>query len=139
VAEFLSREWIDALDAAASGTGARSDSTVARSGEATDHSVREEIVIQQIVVEPSGHETTYHLVLADGISVRPGRATNPTITFTTDRDTAAAVSQGTQSAQAAFMTGRLRIAGDVRTLTAHQAAAADIDDLFASVRSTTTY
>jgi hypothetical protein len=139
VVEFLSQEWIEALDAAASSAAARRDLATAASTESTSTAPDGEIVIQQIVVEPSGHETAYHLVLADGVSVRPGRAASPTITFTTDRETAAAVSRGAQSAQAAFMTGRLRIAGDVQTLTAHQAAASDIDDLFAAVRATTTY
>ncbi len=135
VVEFLSQEWIEALDAAASAAGARRDAAAESTSAAPDG----EIVIQQIVVDASGSETAYHLVLADGVSVRPGRAVSPTITFTTDRETAAAVSQGAQSAQAAFMTGRLRIAGDVQTLTAHQAATSDIDDLFAAVRAATTY
>lgn len=137
--EFLSQEWIEALDAAASEASARRQPTTGASAESTSVAPDGEIIIQQIVVEPSGRETAYHLVLADGVSVRAGRAASPTITFTTDRDTAAAVSRGAQSAQAAFMTGRLRIAGDVQTLTAHQAAASDIDDLFAAVRATTTY
>jgi hypothetical protein len=129
VAEFLSVEWIAALAEAA-----RAQCT-ATPGAATDP-----VVIQQIVDQPSGAAVAYHLVVAPGyVEVRPGLADQPTVTFRSDRQTAADVSRGEQSAQAAFMTGRLRVAGDVQLLASRQQLAAELDDLFAAVRASTTY
>ena len=68
----------------------------------------------------------YVSVRADGVGVAAGRQRDPDITFTQDAATAAAIQSGGQSAQAAFMSGRLRVGGDVRVLLDHQ------DDLVAS-------
>jgi hypothetical protein len=84
--------------------------------------------------------TTYHLGVEDGVvRVRPGAAAAATVRFSTDRATAAAVAQGEASAQHAFMTGSLRIGGDVTAILAHHAALARLDDVFAPVRAATTY
>ena len=40
---------------------------------------------------------------------------------------------------AAFMTGRLRVGGDVQVLLDRQPALAEVDDIFALVRADTTY
>jgi hypothetical protein len=129
VAEFLSPEWIAALADAASAQ------CTASPGKATDA-----VVIQQIVDQPSTTAVAYHLIVAPGwIEVRSGMADQPTVTFRSDRQTAASVSQGDQSAQAAFMTGRIRVTGDVQLLAGRQQLAAELDDLFASVRASTTY
>ena len=53
------------------------------------------------------------------------------MTFTQDVETAAAVNRGELSAQAAFMTGRLRVGGDVQVLLDRQPALAEVDDIFA--------
>jgi hypothetical protein len=73
------------------------------------------------------------------MTVRPGRAEDPTVTFTQDRATAEAVTRGDLSAQGAFMAGHMRIRGDLRALVAQQDTLLHVDDVFASVRETTSY
>ena len=50
---------------------------------------------------------------------------------------ASAIAAGSSSAQRAFMTGRLRVGGDLRVLLAHGEALAQLDDVFAGVRART--
>jgi predicted lipid carrier protein YhbT len=123
---FLSDPWIEAMAAAAR----------ASSGPRVDPP----LVMQQVVTTADGHEATWAVTLGAGIiSVAAGRAPAPTVTFTQDVETAVAVNRGELSAQAAFMTGRLRVGGDVRVLLDRQEALAQVDDIFALVRSQTTY
>lgn len=127
MARFLSDEWLSALERAArDGVEPTIDPTI-------------DIVVEQVVIDDD-QEIAYHLILRDGrIQVRRGRAASPTVTFITDRATATRVNRGDQSAQEAFMTGRLRVGGDIRALLAYQQRGAKLDDLFAAVRADTTY
>lgn len=126
---FLSPEWIDAL-----GEAVREDRRLRDAfGEAT-------ITIQQVVTDGSGSEVEYHIVIDHGsIAVRPGCVESPTVTFTVDRETAAGISSGTTSAQTGFMTGHLRLDGDVGALLRHQGGLAELADAFASLRSITDF
>lgn len=128
---FLSPEWIDALDRAASAAPPPlSDAT---------------LVVQQTVVDadetsPSG--ATWHVVMdPSGVRVRAGSAPavpgSPVVRFTTDRATAVAVLHGELAAQAAFMRGDLRVGGDTAALVDHADSLAALDDLFAAVRADT--
>ena len=139
VVAFLSPEWIEALDAAA-----RADGALAEAAAEVD------LVVEQRVAAPasttgaasgedaSGEDVVYHLVLDRGrVAVRPGPAEAPTVRFTQDRATAWGVATGTISAQAAFMTGRLQVGGDLRSLLDDRLGTA-LHDVFAAVRSTTT-
>jgi hypothetical protein len=124
VIRFLDPEWVNALDAAAQGV------TVAGG---------DRLVVQQVVRTERG-ETRYHLVVEDGrIRVRPGQAPAPDVTFSQAYDVAAALSRGELTAQQALSEGRLRISGDLAGLARRAAALAAIGDLFAAVRSRTTY
>jgi putative sterol carrier protein len=129
VAAYLSRAWLDALQEAADA------SPTLREATAGVH-----LVVQQVVTGDDAGEVAYHLVVDDGrTTVQAGRAEEPTVTFTQDRATAEAVSRGELSAQSAFMAGRMRIRGDLRALVAQQDALLRVDDVFASVRETTSY
>src|SRR3546814_5437217 len=77
-----------------------------------------DLVVQQVVVGQGGSDdVTYALRLRDGkVEVAAGRAEDADITFTQDRETAADIASGRLPAQAAFMAGRLRVAGDLRTV-----------------------
>jgi putative sterol carrier protein len=124
---FLTPEWIDALDRAAS---AAPELTALTKGVV--------LVIEQEITGPDGIATTYHVAIDDGsVSVRPGPAEAPTIRFIEDRDTAWAVATGELSAQRAFMTGRLRVGGDLTVLLAHTEVLAALGDVFAAVRDDT--
>jgi len=98
------------------------------------------LVLQQVVTGgPDGDAAWSISIGAGSISVATGRAPSPTVTFTQDVETAAAVNRGELSAQAAFMTGRLRVGGDVQVLLDRQQALAEVTDIFALVRADTVY
>ena len=124
---FLSSEWIDALDRAAS---TATDLAALTAGVV--------LVIEQEITGPDGIATQYHVTIDDGrVSVRQGPAEAATVRFQEDRDTAWAVASGELSAQRAFMTGRLRVGGDLTVLLAHGEVLAALGDVFASVRAET--
>jgi putative sterol carrier protein len=124
VAAFLTPAWISDLDASARTLALPADLRV---------------VVQQ-VVRDEDVEVAYVVEIAGGQGrVRPGRAENPDVSFTQDRATAVAIAQGTLSAQAAFLDGRVRLGGDLRSVLNHAAELAVIGDAFATVRATTTW
>lgn len=122
--EFLSDAWIAALGLAAGGAEVPPELRLA---------------IQQIVRGDDGRHTSYVIRIADGrVTVTPGRADNPDITFTQDRTTAAEIARGAQSAQAAFIAGRLRVTGDLRSVMERSNVLSMLGDVFLSVRAQTT-
>jgi putative sterol carrier protein len=129
VARYLSGDWIDAVGAAA----------------ATSETLREasrgvRLAVQQRVTGGPDGDVAYHVVLDDGtVSVRPGDADRPDVTFVQDHATAVAVATGELPAQTAFMTGRLRVAGDVQLLMERRDALAGLDDALRTVRAQTEY
>jgi putative sterol carrier protein len=126
VPRYLSPEWLAELQAAASGT-------------VPDLTGRADVVVQHEIGGPGG-DVIFHVVIGDqGVTVLPGPADGATVTFTEDAATAAAITRGELSAQAAYMSGQLRVRGDVSALAANGAVLAALDDVFASVRATTTY
>jgi predicted lipid carrier protein YhbT len=126
MALFLSDAWFDAMGAAA------------RSADAVAPEL--DLVVQQVVSTEDGATVTWHMSVHGGtVAVERGRHGSPSITFTLDASTAAGIQSGAQSAQAAFMAGRLRVGGDVRLLLDQQQALLQLDDVFADVRAATTY
>jgi putative sterol carrier protein len=126
VLRFLSDPWIDAMTRAAE--------------QARGPVVDPPLVLQQVVTGHAEGEAAWSITLGAGtIVVTSGRADDPTVTYTHDVETAAAVNRGELSAQAAFMTGRLRVGGDVQVLLDRQTALAEVEDIFALVRADTTY
>lgn len=124
---FLSPAWFAALDEAA---------RAQRSLGTTTADV--ELVVEQRVTGSPFGEVVFHIAFDQGrIVVANGPAEAPGISFNQDYATARAIAAGTESAQRAFMTGRLRVGGDLRLLLQHQDSLAALDDLFASVRTST--
>lgn len=124
---FLTPSWLAALDAAA-----RTDQSLATA------SAEVHLVVQQRVTDTPDGDVIFHVVFDHGrVSVRPGPAATPTITFDQDYPTAHAIAAGTESAQRAFMTGKLRVGGDLRVLLEHQVSMAALEDVFAAVRADT--
>ncbi len=125
---FLSPEWVAALDHAV----------------AADRPLREatadlDLVVEQVVEPVAGGEpVVFHVVFDHGtVRVAAGPAASPTVRFTQDEATARAVASGADSAQRAFMTGRLRLGGDLRAVLENQGAIAALADVFAAVRAET--
>lgn len=126
---FLSDDWIAALDAAGS---------VGDRGSETPYPADPVLTIQQQVRDATRGDVVYAvLVYDDEIRVRKGAAPTADVTFVVDRDTAAAIAQGRISAQAAFMSGDLRLIGEAAALLRSQAALTDLADRFATVRTRT--
>lgn len=124
---FLSDEWIGALHEAAA-----TDSELAAS--TADVSLTIE---QEVTGGPEG-DVRFHLVFDHGaVRVAPGAAPAATVRFHQDYATAASIAMGRGSAQRAFMTGRLRIGGDLRVLLDHSEVLAQVGDVFAGVRMRT--
>ena len=137
--EHLGPTWISAFDDV---VRAHADLRVA--------SADRRIVVQFTVLAPphpdagdgdgGDEQVTYALVLDHGDNhVLAGVHPAPDLTLTTDRRTAAAIASHTESAQTAFMSGRLRLGGDVRMLIANQDLLAGIDDCAGALRATTEF
>ncbi len=126
---YLSAAWLAEADAAAS-----------QSDPLRNVTADVALVVQQEVTGGPGGDTAYHVVVDHGaVSVRPGRAAQPDVTFTEDHATAVAIGRGELSAQAAFMIGKLRVRGDLERLLIHQDAFSGIDDVFDELRGRTTW
>src|SRR5437773_4483230 len=103
MALYLSAEWLAEAHAAVS----TSESLRAATADVA-------LVVQQEVTGGPNGDTAYHVVVDHGaVSVVPGRAAEPDVTFTEDHATATAIGRGELSAQAAFMIGKLRVGGDL--------------------------
>ena len=126
MAEFLSPEWLAALDTAAAAL------VVPDVGELT---------VEQVVPDgPAGDEVRYHVRFADGhVRVLVGGVADPDVRVIADYETAAALQRGELSAQAALAAGRARLQGPIQHLRGREAALRGLDDVFTSVRATTTY
>lgn len=129
MARFLSPEWFDEINQAASAPDV---------AEAVTPGLR--LVVQQVVTDGPHGEVRYAVRIEDGrVAVVAGDAPDPDVTVTEDHDTATAVAKGELAAPVAFMTGRIRVSGDTRSLLTAQPALHRLDAVFASVRERTTY
>jgi len=123
--EFLTPEWIAALDQAAR-------EAVVPAGV--------QLTIQQIVTGNGSDSVRYHLVFEDGrLRVRPGEAESADVTLVQTREVATALSRGELNAQQALEAGRLKLRGDIGHLAREGKALGAMEDVFAAVRAETTY
>lgn len=123
--EFLTPEWIAALDNAAR------EAVVP---------ARVQLTIQQIVTGNAGDDVRYHLVLEEGrLRVLPGEAASAHVTLVQTREVATALSRGELNAQQALEAGRLKLRGDIGHLAREGKALGAMEDVFAAVRAETTY
>ncbi len=75
------------------------------------------LVVQQIITDAAGDDiASWHMRIAEVVSVALGEVASPTITLTSDRETAIALASGRLNAQAAISGGRLRVSGDIAAL-----------------------
>jgi hypothetical protein len=129
MAVFLSPEWIAELDAAACATDA-----------ATTPTDDLTLTVQQVVQGAPHGEVRYFVTIdREGLRFRSGTADSPDLTLFAEYDVARAINAGTANAQDALAVGRLKIKGRLELLIGHEGTFAALDDVFASVRSGTTY
>jgi putative sterol carrier protein len=128
VTDFLSVEWIEALDAAARAA------TLPESASAVS------ITIEQVVRDAPGGESRYHLRIEDGRArVQSGPAAAPDLRLFADYDVAARIQRGEVNAQEALAAGRLKVQGRFAHLLRVDDALRALEDVFAPVRAETTY
>ena len=131
MARYLSEEW---FTVAAVALGPAPDAGAAPDGEV--------LVVEQRVLDGPGADgpIVWHVVVSgDRRSIHPGPHPSPTVAFSQDYATAAAVASGEVSAQEAFMTGRITMSGDAGALLAAAPALAVVGDALAAVRADTSF
>jgi len=127
--EFLSPEWVTALDSAAR------DSVELRAATADIAAT-----VQQVVPDAPNGAVHYHVTIDHGqVYVHAGPAESPDLTLLVDYDVARAINDGTTTAQLALASGRLKIKGGMASFVGHERALAAIGDIFGEIRATTTY
>lgn len=82
-----------------------------------------DLTLQFVVPDaPAGSEGQYYIEVAGGhATAAAGDATEPDCTITNDYATAVAVSKGELNTQMAFMTGKLKVTGNMAKLMMNQA------------------
>jgi putative sterol carrier protein len=120
--KFLSPEWADALKAE---LNASEDFRKAAAG----HTAR----IQQVITGTEG-DTHYWITIAEGrIDLGVGDVEGEDATITQSYDSAAALARGELSPVTAFMTGRLKIAGNMGMILGLQGALAQLPAAMAKI------
>lgn len=102
------------------------------------------LVLEQVVRDGPDGEVRYQVVVtADGAYIAPPSDPNPwpapDLTIACDWSTATGLAQGTLSAQAALMAGRLRVSGNLARLSGRAANLVGLDPVPDPVRLRTTY
>lgn len=129
MANYLSPEWFEHLGAACRGTDVADE-------EQSDKT----LVLQHLVSAAPSGEVSYYLRLSeDGVTIVPGRAPHPDVTFAEDYATAAAIAKGDVTAPAALLAGRIRVGGNLSALVTHQGMLAIDDPIPVALRATTTF
>jgi putative sterol carrier protein len=109
---FLTPEWAEALKAELNGSETFRS---AAAGQAA--------TIQQVITTSEGGDTHYWIRIADGgIDLGVGDAEAPDATITQSYDTAVSLARSELSAVTAFMTGKIKIAGNMGLLLGLQGA-----------------
>ena len=122
--KFLTEEWAEALK------GALNDDEAFRTA-AASLSAR----IQQVITQEGG-DTRYWIVIADGaIDMGLGDLEPVDATITQSYETAAALSKGELNAVTAFMTGKIKVAGNMGLLLGLQGALTRLPPAMTSIQT----
>jgi putative sterol carrier protein len=109
--KFLSEEWINAVKEAL-------DSNEAFKNAAGSQSAK----IQQVVSTPDGEVKYFFHLDAGTLNIGLGDIDSPDATINQDYDTAVALSKNELTGTAAYMSGKLKVSGDLMKLMAMQGA-----------------
>jgi putative sterol carrier protein len=82
-----------------------------------------DLTLQFVVSDaPVDKESRYYFDIADGsVLAAPGDAAEPDVTITNNYETAIALSKGETNTQMAFMTGKIKVTGNMAKLMMNQA------------------
>lgn len=112
MAKFLTKEWLEALTAAVN-----ADDAFTTAIENVDLTLQFETTDA-----PEGTESTYHLAIKEGgLAAGPGPADEADATIANDYETAVAISKGDLNTQMAFMTGKMKVSGNMAKIMMNQA------------------
>jgi len=103
--QFLSDEWAQAVK----GALASNDSVKSSAGSMTAR-------VQQVVTAPDGEKRYWFKLEGGTVDLGMGDIDNPDATITQDYDTAVALSKNELTGTAAYMSGKLRVTGDLMKL-----------------------
>jgi putative sterol carrier protein len=125
VVKFLTGEWLSAL----------TETINANEGFISAIAGVDLTLQFEIPDAPEGTEGTYHIAIVEGKAVADaGPADEPDATITNNYETAVALSKGELNTQMAFMTGKMKVAGNMAKIMMNQAvfsafatAAADLE------------
>ena len=108
--KFLSEDWARALSDALNG-----DQAFTSAIDGVD------LTLGYKVTDAPGGEVEYHMAITDGAAaVRLTPADAPDVSITSGHDTAVALQKGDLQPQTAFMTGKIKVAGNLALLMMHQ-------------------
>ncbi len=112
MAKFLTKEWLEALTSA-----------VNQNETFTTAIASVDLTLQfEVTDAPEGTEPTYHLTIKDGgLAAGAGPAEDPDATISNDYATAVAISKGELNTQMAFMTGKMKVSGNMAKIMMNQA------------------
>jgi hypothetical protein len=126
---YLSLAWIRELTREVADSEALGDL-------ARDHTIG----VTQVVTDGPEGDVTYHLQIADGTATFGAGAADPEhVRMEQDWDTAVGIATGSMNAQDAFISGRIRLAGDQQALMGAQPVFGALDHIFGTVRERTRY
>jgi putative sterol carrier protein len=129
VARYLSREWIDELDRAASASTLLHEQLAGVT-----------LVVEHRVTREAGGDVAYVIRIDDGrVRVEAGSSPDADIVLVADYDTARALARGDVNAQRAFAAGRLKVRGRIDRLVAHARALGALTAGLEAVRATTVF
>jgi putative sterol carrier protein len=112
LAKFLTQEWLDALG-----------STVGADEGFKSAIANVDLCLQfEVPDAPEGTEGTYHFVIKEGaLATGAGAADEADATISNNYETAVAISKGELNTQMAFMTGKLKVSGNMAKIMMNQA------------------
>lgn len=125
MARFLTKEWLEALTA-----------TVNENDTFKTAIASVDLTLQfETTDPPEGTEPVYHLAIKDGgLVAGAGGIEDADATIANDYETAIAISKGELNTQMAFMTGKMKVSGNMAKIMMNQAvftkfaeATADVD------------
>jgi putative sterol carrier protein len=120
--KFLSKEWADAVKSALNKDEAFRQAAAGKKAS-----------IQQLIMGPEG-QTDYWIVIDDGsIDMGLGDADKPDATITQSYATAVALAKSELSAVTAYMTGKIKIGGNMGLLLGLQRVMAQLPAAMASI------
>jgi putative sterol carrier protein len=124
LAQFLTQDWLSSLTESVNGH------------DGFKNAIAEvDLTLQfEVTDPPEGAESRYYIAIADGSAkAAVGDADDADATISNDYETATAISKGDLNTQMAFMTGKLKVTGNMAKLMMNQAMLTQFAEASASL------